>query len=232
MRAYKFSRLDPEKTRLNSTFSRWRNRCAFLALGLLAASAIAAADSADPKRYLDDIKALTTPAMEGRGDGSPGLTLAANLIEQRFRTLGLQPAGKNSYLQPFSVITGAKLKDDNRLEIVNGTAKKALKINQDFVPFSFSSSGEISGPVIFAGYGATAREFSYDDYAHLDVKDKIVVVLRYEPAGFAAKSGNHGLTEHSQLITKAINARNHGAKAVIVINGKLGDGEEDALTRF
>ena len=232
MRAYKFSRLDAKKSRLNPTFSRWRKRCAFLALGLLTASFVAAADSADPKRYLDDIKALTTPAMEGRGDGSPGLTLAANLIEQRFRALGLQPAGKNAYLQPFSVITGAKLKDDNRLGIVNGADKKALKINQDFVPFSFSSSGEISGLVVFAGYGATAKEFSYDDYAHLDVKDKIVVVLRYEPAGFSAKSGNHGLTEHSQLITKAINARNHGAKAVIVINGKLGDGEEDALTRF
>ena len=212
---------------------RWRKCCAFLAaFGLLAVSAFAAADSADPQRYLEDIKALTTPAMEGRGDGSPGLTLAANLIEQRFRALGLQPAGKNGYEQPFSVITGAKLKADNRLEITNGGGKKDLKINQDFVPFSFSSSGETSGPVVFAGYGVTAKEFSYDDYAHLDVKDKIVVVLRYEPAGFAAKSGNHGLTEHSQLITKAINARNHGAKAVIVMNGKLGDGEEDALTRF
>ena len=58
------------------------------------------------------------------------------------------------------------------------------------------------------------------------------MVLRYEPAGFAAKSGNHGLTQHSQLITKAINARNHGAKAVVLVNGKLGDGEEDLLTRF
>ena len=237
MRAYKFSGLIPKKSwlkesRLNSAPSSWCKRCTFLALGLLAVSAVAAADSADPKRYLDDIKALTAPAMEGRGDGSPGLTLAANLIEQRYRALGLQPAGNNSYLQPFSVITGAKLKDDNRLDIVNGAAKKDLKINKDFVPFSFSSSGEMSGPVVFAGYGATAKEFNYDDYAHLDVKDKVVVVLRYEPAGFAAKSGNHGLTEHSQLITKAINARNHGAKAVIVINGKLGDGEDDALTQF
>jgi hypothetical protein len=85
---------------------------------------------------------------------------------------------------------------------------------------------------VFAGYGASATEFGYDDYAHLDVKDKIVVVLRYEPAGFSAKSGHHGLTEHSQLITKAINARNHGAKAVIVVNGELGDGDEDLLTRF
>ena len=107
-----------------------------------------------------------------------------------------------------------------------------MKLNQDFVPFSFSSSGEVAGPVVFAGYGATAPEFGYDDYAHLDVKDKIVVILRYEPAGFAAKSGHAGLTQHSQLITKAINARNHGAKAVILVNGKLGDGEEDLLTRF
>ena len=102
----------------------------------------------------------------------------------------------------------------------------------DFVPFSFSSSGSVESPLVFAGYGATADEFHYDDYAGIDVKDKIVVVLRYEPSGFAAKSGNHGLTQHSQLITKAINARNHGAKAVIVLNGKLGDGEEDLLTRF
>jgi hypothetical protein len=125
----------------------------------------------------------------------------------------LQPAGSKSYLQPFTVITGAKLKEGNRLEVQNGAQKKELKLNQDFVPFSFSSSAEVRGPLVFAGYGASANEFSYDDYAHLDVKDKIVVLLRYEPAGFAAKSGNSGLTQHSQLITKAINARNHGAKA-------------------
>jgi hypothetical protein len=232
MRHHKFSLTEPNGSHFTSSPPRWRVSSAFLAFCLVAVRAVAAADSADPKRYLDDIKALTTPAMEGRGDGTPGLTLAANFIEQRFRSLGLQPAGQNSFFQPFTVITGAKLKDDNRLEILNGAAKKNLKLNQDFVPFSFSSSGEISGPVVFAGYGATATEFGYDDYAHLDVKDKIIVVLRYEPAGFSEKSGNHGLTEHSQLITKAINARNHGAKAVIVINGKVGDAEGDVLTRF
>src|ERR1700687_670718 len=232
MRDHEFSGTNREVSRLIACSLRWRKLGALLALAFLAASVAAAGDSADPKRYLDDIKALTTPAMEGRGDGTPGLTKAATLIEQRFRILGLQPAGKNSYLQPFTVITGAKLKENNRLDILNGAAKQDLKLNQDFVPFSFSSSGEISGPVVFAGYGASATEFAYDDYAHLDVKDKIVVVLRYEPTGFSAKSGNNGLTEHSQLITKAINARNHGAKAVLVLNGKLGDGEEDQLTRF
>jgi Zn-dependent M28 family amino/carboxypeptidase len=190
------------------------------------------ADSADPNRYLADVKALASPAMEGRGAGTRGIERAADLIEQRYKTLGLRPAGSKSYFQPFTVITGAKLKEGNRLEVADGKSKQALKLNQDFVPFSFSASAAASGPVVFAGYGATAPEFEYDDYAHLDVKDKIVLLLRYEPSGFAAKSGNAGLTQHSQLITKAINARNHGAQAVILVNGKLGDNEEDQLTKF
>jgi Peptidase family M28/PDZ domain/PA domain len=187
---------------------------------------------ADPTRYLNDVKALASPEMEGRGAGTKGIVRAEHLIEKRYRELHLDPAGVNGYAQPFTVITGARLKSDNRATVHNGDAKSDLKIERDFVPFSFSSSGQADALVVFAGYGATADEFHYDDYAGLDVKDKIVVVLRYEPSGFAEKSGNHGLTQHSQLITKAINARNHGAKAVVVLNGKLGDGEEDLLTRF
>jgi Peptidase family M28/PDZ domain/PA domain len=204
---------------------------AILTLALAAASATATAP-ADSQRYLTDIKSLTAPSMEGRGDGSKGLTRAAHLIEKRFASLGLKPAGTHSYFQPFTVITGARLKSNNHLTVHRGDSKQQLKINQDFVPFSFSASGSADAPVVFAGYGASADEFQYDDYAGLDVKDKIVVVLRYEPAGFAEKSGHQGLTQHSQLITKAINARNHGAKAIILINGKLGEGEEDLLTRF
>jgi Zn-dependent M28 family amino/carboxypeptidase len=203
-----------------------------LFLAFFAARLAADTNSADPKRYLNDVKTLASPAMEGRGAGTKGIERAADLIEQRYRSLGLQPAGTKSFFEPFTVITGARLKAGNRLEIVDGKSKQGLKLNQDFVPFSFSASGEAAGHLVFAGYGATAPEFGYDDYAHLDVKDKIVVILRYEPAGFAAKSGNAGLTQHSQLITKAINARNHGVKAVIVVNGKLGDNEEDQLTKF
>jgi len=208
-----------------------------LASILLAATAVAAdtapsVPASDAHRFLEDIKALTVPAMEGRGDGSKGLTRAAKLLEQRYKSLGLRPAGTNGYLQPFSLITGAKLKGKNDLVVQSGSRKSALKLNQDFVPFSFSASGSVAGRLVFVGYGASASEFGYDDYAGIDVKDKIVVVLRYEPTGFAAKSGINGLTIHSQLVTKAINARNRGAKAVVLANGKLGDGEEDLLTRF
>jgi hypothetical protein len=201
-------------------------------LVLLANAAQTPVGTADPQRYLNDIKALTDPSMEGRGAGTKGIDRAAHYLEKRYKSLGLKPAGTHSFFQPFSVITGARLKSNNHFVVETGAGKNDLKPSQDFVPFSFSASGSTSGSLVFVGYGASADEFHYDDYAGIDVKDKIVVVLRYEPSGFAGKSGNTGTTQHSQLITKAINARNHGAKAIVLINGKLGDGEEDLLTRF
>ena len=202
----------------------------FFVFALFSLAAPPAISTADPHRYLDDIKALTTPAMEGRGAGSKGLTRAEHLIAKRYKSLGLEPAGTDSYLQPFTVITGAHLKGRNNFTVVRGIdGKHELKAKQDFVPFSFSASGSALGPVVFAGYGISADEFHYDDYAGIEVKDKIVVVMRYEPSSFG---GKHGMTQHSQLVTKAINARNHGAKALVLVNGKLGDGEKDLLTRF
>jgi hypothetical protein len=212
----------------------FRKALPILALVCFASAADTApgAATADPHRYLADIQTLTQARMEGRGDGTKGLGLAAGVLEHRYKSLGLSPAGTHGYLQPFSVITGAKLKSDNTLIVGNGDKATALELNRDFVPFSFSSSGAVNSNLVFAGYGATAPELGYDDYAGVDVKDKVVVVLRYEPAAFAQRSGNQGLTQHAQVITKAINARNHGAKALILVNGKLGDGEEDLLTRF
>jgi aminopeptidase YwaD len=216
----------PRQLRLPNVF------LAFILVAWLSATATAPVGQADPARVLNDIKTLSAPEMEGRGAGTKGLARAADLIVKRYKELKISPSGTHGYLQPFTLITGAKLKSDNRFMVINGDTKKDLKTNQDFVPFSFSSSGQVEGSVVFAGYGVTAEEYQYDDYANLDVKDKIVVVLRYEPTAFAAKSGEQGLTHHSQMITKAINARNHGARAIVLVNGKLGDGEEDLLTRF
>ncbi len=217
---------------VRNTLSQPQRSRNFLTLALTLALCLRLAGQTDSQRYLDDVKALSAPAMEGRGAGTKGIERASHLIEQRYKALGLEPAGPHGYFQPFTVITGAELKGKNSLHVKQSNTRTELKLNQDFVPFSFSASGEVSGPVVFAGYGASAPEFGYDDYDGIDVKDKIVVLLRYEPSGFAAKNGNTGLTQHAQLVAKAINARNHGAKAVVLVNGKLDHGEEDLLTRF
>jgi len=89
--------------------------------------------------------------------------------------------------------------------------------------------------VVFAGYGITAPEHNYDDYTHLDVKDKIVLVLRHEPQEFDEKSVLRGKepTAHASFINKAINARNRGARALILVNDRAAHPtEEDLLVKF
>jgi hypothetical protein len=85
---------------------------------------------------------------------------------------------------------------------------------------NLSSAGEASGNVVFAGFGITAPEYNYDDYSGLDVKGKIVLLLRHEPQEFDEKSVFEGkvYTAHSQIFSKAANAKFHGAKAVLLVN--------------
>ena len=75
--------------------------------------------------------------MEGRGAGTKGIERAANLIEQRYRSLGLQPAGAKSYFQPFTVITGAKLKEGNRLEVEDGKCEAGIETESGFRSLQF-----------------------------------------------------------------------------------------------
>lgn len=223
-------------------FNRWKYALgvlAFLALSLFAADTQPTIGTADPQRYLTDVQALTVPAMEGRGPGTKGLTKAAHLIEQRYKLLGLEAAGKNGFFQPFDVITGARLKSGNRLrQEIHATSgspslsHKDFHVGQDFIPWSFSSNGSLQARVVFAGYGITAPELSYDDYSGLDVQGAIVLVLGSEPGGLTLKSKGSEPTVHARLVTKAINARNHGAKAVIFLNNKPRTGEEDLLPHF
>jgi len=98
-----------------------------------------------------------------------------------------------------------------------------LQASKEFVPFNFSSSGKASGGVVFAGYGITAPEYNYDDYAGLDVHGKFVIVLEHEPQEFDPSSVFEGkvYTDHAQFYSKAANARSHGARGVILIEDRV-----------
>ena len=110
--------------------------CTVLALSLLAAAVPVSIGNADANRFLTDIKTLAAPDMEGRGPGTRGLAQASKYIERRYKSLGLQPAGTDGYLQPFTVTTGATLKPHNELVVIDGTKKQPLTINQHFEPIS------------------------------------------------------------------------------------------------
>jgi hypothetical protein len=92
-----------------------------------------------------------------------------------------------------------------------------------------------SGGAVFAGYGITAADLHYDDYAGLDVKDKFVIILRDEPQEHDAKSvfGGTELTTNANVAIKASNAKMHGARGVILVNDDAAHpGDPDKLPAF
>lgn len=213
---------------------RTEKRLILTVVAALAATAALGADI-DPNRYLEHVKYLASPALRGRGTGAPGLEKAAGYIAKQFRADKLKPPTKEGYFQRFPVTTNAKLGPNNRLEWSDASGKKALKPEQDFIPFNFSLSGKVEGNLVFAGYGITAPEYHYDDYAGIDAKGKIVVVLRHEPQENDEKSVFNGktLTEHAQFWSKAVNAKQHGAAGLILVNDQANHKDQpDGLEKF
>ena len=210
-------------------------RSTFCRLCVSLALAAACWTGADGQRYVRDVRELARPEMKGRASGSPELEKAAQYLARGFQAAGLQPPQGKSYLQPFTVSTGAILGKGNLFEVRNGVETQVLRPGEDFLPFAFSSRSAAAGGVVFAGYGITAPEYNYDDYTHLDIRDKIVLVLRHEPQEFDEKSVFLGkqFTRHSEFINKAINARNRGARALLVVNDRTAHStEEDLLLKF
>jgi hypothetical protein len=179
---------------------------------------LAAAVEIDPKLYLNDIQYLASEKLKGRLDGTRELDQAARYIADQFHAMGLKAAGDGGYFQRFRVTANSRAGKSNRLAYANGEAKTKLEMERDFCPSSMSSNGAVSGQVVFAGYGITAREYGYDDYAGIDVKGKIVLVLRHEPQEYDDNSvfGGKVYTNHAQIESKAVNAKHHGASALIL----------------
>ncbi len=184
------------------------------------------ASSAD---LLDIVKTLAAPEMAGRATGSPGMERAAHYIEGEFKRLGLAPGGEGgSYFQTFDVVTGIRLGDGNRLWVGGGDGTREYLVGQDFTPFSFSDSGQAQGEMVFAGYGITAPELTYDDYASVDVAGRIVLLLSGEPRERDPDSPfrRPEAYRYTEVRYKVLNAREHGARGVILVTNPLAHGDE------
>ncbi len=187
-----------------------------------------------PERIKAHVEYLASQAMKGRGTGTPELNKASKYIADEFKRDGLEPLAGKSYFQKFRVTVGAELGKQNSVTLVRGAEKLAFKVSTDWQPLNFSDSGEAGTALAFAGFGITAPEYQYDDYLHMDVTGKAVIVMRQEPQKDDEKSKFEGKvpTQHSLVVNKAINARNHGAKVMVLVNDLPGQGEEDFLMKF
>ena len=203
----------------------------FCLLFLLAAGAPAAAQS-DPvaqlpgtavDRITADLRALASEEFQGRGPGTEGIDLAADHIRGVFREAGLESGtADGSYFQPFSIAMGSGVDAAGTRLVLYGAdgAKRALELGADYQPLTFGGSGAVGAELVFAGYGITAPDLGYDDYAGLDVTGKIAVVLRKEPRRADPESPFNGAktSRFSYIQTKLRAARDAGAGAVLLVN--------------
>jgi hypothetical protein len=189
-----------------------------LALTLLA-PALAGAQSAAPaaSKTRADVTVLASDRLAGRQAGSEGAKLAADHLVAELKKMGAQPLpGQKDFRLPFSFTAGVK--DGGTTLTVGSTA---FRTTTEVQALSFSDNAEASGEVVFAGYGLVIPEsqnFGYDSYATLDVKDKVVVVFRYFPEDADQKT-RQILSRYADLRYKAMQARQRGAKALLVVTG-------------
>lgn len=178
---------------------------------------------------------LASPDMKGRASGTVENDRAAAYVATQFRKAGITPANGKSYFQAFSVTVGAGLGPANSLKLNKPEMSRELALKTDYLPLNISDSGEAALKLVFAGYGISSEEHRYDDYLHMDVQGKAVIVLRHEPREDDPQSPFAGreLTTHADIVHKAINARNHGARALILVNDPVPHAaEEDVLIKF
>ena len=135
------------------------------------------------ERMRKDVFFLASPECEGRGIETKGINKAADYVADAFKAAGLKPAMKDgSYFQPFIVTTSAKLGQPTKA-VLTGPADKVtdLKLGTDYNPMGFSPTSKVASGLVFVGYGITAPELKYDDYAGIDAAGKVVVMLRRTP---------------------------------------------------
>ena len=193
------------------------------------ARAIAAEEKKVPEsqqRLSSTVEYLSADEREGRGVGTKGLDMAADFIAKEFSRLGLKTElyGGQPF-QEFSLVTKSEMGKpaENHLQFNSTGDKKAsitLTLGKDFRPLAIGGSAKIEAPLIFAGYGITAPKLKYDDYDGLDVKGKVVVILRKEPQQQNPHSLFDGTkpSRHALFVNKVSNAFQHGAAALIMIN--------------
>ena len=176
----------------------------------------AGAQEIRPETIRAHMNFLASDLLEGRGAGTRGHDIAAAYVVAQFEAAGVEPGANGSYLQ---TVPFRKTIPDERSSITlipDRGNPILLKFGDAFVTRgdALQEDRTVEGRVAVAGYGITAPELNHDDYAGIDVRDKIVVVFNGAPSRFAGPIRAH----YSSTTGKIENAVEHGAAGMIMIN--------------
>ncbi len=197
--------------------------CALAVWALQAAGPDRVAQQATASIRISDLRSeisfLASDEMRGRNTGTPFNEITARYLAHRFELMGLEPApGGDSFFQYFSLIRPG-LSEPNRFEIVQTGSSQAVVLGEDFFPAPLSANARVTASIVFAGYGLTAPDLDYDDYAGINVAQKIALMFMHEPGADNPQSPFKGILRSDLSLTrnKIQNAQRRGAAGVILV---------------
>lgn len=187
----------------------------------------AALEAIDRDEIETRIRHLASDRFEGRDTPMRGLDRAAEYIAGELESYGLEPISdtETPYYYPWS--TRALIADPSCTLSThnpgNEQAETTFELGKDYVPCWVSGELEVTGSVVFAGYGITARDERYDDYGGRTIHGKIALVMSHEPRQNAKGKRFEGPlgTEHASIFAKAENAAEHGARGMLIVKNPL-----------
>jgi hypothetical protein len=158
---------------------------------------------------------LASDLLEGRGTGTRGHQIAAEYVAAQFELAGLEPGANGDWYQEVPFLRTVAQESSAVVLSKRGMKPVTLRIFEDF-----NSSGDprnaekaVEGEVVFAGFGVTAPDQRYDDYARLDVRGKIVAIVSGAPKSFPNAVRAH----HSSSLNKIENAARRGAAGLMYL---------------
>ncbi len=166
--------------------------------------------------------ALSDDSLEGRRPGTKGGAAAVKYIQAQFEALGLEPAGEDggwTQRVPMRAVTLDESRSSLALQPAKGAAEP-LRAGAEIVAGSLGAAGthEIDAPLVFMGYGVTAPEFDWNDYADIDVRGKVVVVFVGDPPLPGSRFDGPAMTYYGRWTYKFERALEAGAAGCLVIH--------------
>jgi hypothetical protein len=188
-------------------------------------------DSISVSRLRADLTFLSSDALEGRLSLSRGSEVAVQWIASEFAKAGLKPLAGDSYLQPVPLFEFTPDRALTSLAIARD-GKLAETFRAPDAMSNYPTDGHCEGEAVFAGYGITAPELNYDDYAGIKARGKVVVVFNHEPQEGDAASVFNGIgnTRYANNVYKLFNAQRHGAIAVVTLPDPNHQGPQRRVT--
>ena len=184
----------------------------------------AAEATIDAERIRAHVKFLADDLLEGRGPGLRGSELAAKYIATQFALDGLKPGGdRGTYFQQVKFVGMKAIPAKTRMELdpAKGGGPLALTYGDDYTVSNrqLTATEEIDAPIVFVGYGATAPEFQWNDYAGVDVKGKVILCIVGDPPSDDPKFfGGKALTYYGRWTYKFEEAARQGAIGALIIH--------------